>query len=154
MQLFQPILVSSLLILLHETHGKEEHQVTTSTAASIHSNINININSNINSSHLRSSSKYSPQTRSQQEENLSPTTVKDDKKSKDESQDKEESKGSGGIPLPVLLIGFGFGAYMVRKRMMDHNSKYAGRWIVGGNDPEGSDDDEYNLQSRNAGNEM
>ena len=32
---------------------------------------------------------------------------------------------------------------MARKRLMDHNSLYEGRWIVGDNDPDGSDEDEF-----------
>lgn len=71
-------------------------------------------------------------------------TPEEDKK---EQENKEEDDDdSSGVPLPILLLGFAFGAYMIRKRLLDNNA-YQGRWIVGSHDPD--EHDAYNTGTLN-----
>lgn len=65
-----------------------------------------------------------------------------------EDVDEEESDL---LLISFLLLGLGVGAYMARRRFID-NSLYEGRWIVGNQDPDETDD--YNVRSLNAGQEM
>lgn len=145
-----------MLILLHQTHAEELNLRAPNVASS----------STFTTNHPADDLPTALQHRMAQEEADQQPNAADkdnetqnDEHSKDHSKDDADTGGnSTGIPLPVLIIGFGFGAYMARKRMLDHNSLYEGRWIVGGNDPDADvdrfDDDGYNVQSRTGGNEM
>ena len=154
-------IISCLLILLHRTHA-EELNLRAPNVASI----------SIDTSSQHGESATAPalaaddlltalqHRMAQEDEQQSTTTGNETKNDKDDKDSKDDyaDMGGNGIPLPVLIIGFGFGAYMARKRMLDHNSLYEGRWIVGSNDPDADtdqfDDDGYNVQSRSGGNEM
>lgn len=155
MRLSSPI-ISCLLILLHQTHAEElNHRAPNVASSSIDTTISHGESVPARpADDLPTASQHRMAQEDEQQSTTSGNETKDDKDSKDDFADM----GGNGIPLPVLIIGFGFGAYMARKRMLDHNSLYQGRWIVGSNDPDADtdqfDDDGYNVQSRTGGNEM